>query len=307
LADTGAGEGWTMTSFNTLLGNHPHLMPLKTGAVLSPDVTLDFADEPVPHEAFKPFVRNLAFDCGELAIVTFLQARAYGKPFMLLPATVSSRFHQGSIFYNADRGAMGPKDIEGRSVVLRTYSQTTCLWVRGVLKHEYGVDNDKVTWLTLDESHLAEYRDPPNCRPAGAGKDPVQMLRDGEVAAAIPISLASRDLHAPPFRTLVPDPARAARQWYERTGIVPLNHLVVVRTDIARVHPGAVRAFYRMILEAKEKSGVKPADGIDMLPMGIDRLRRSLEMVVQMAVEQKLIPQAVAVDDLFADFRAIMG
>src|SRR3990170_3965580 len=109
-------------------------------------------------------IREGAFDAGELAIVTCLQAKAWGKPFVMLPTPILGRFQHHCIGFNHELGDLNPKDIEGRRVGVRTYAQTTGLWVRGILQHEYGVDLGKVTWLTVDESHLAEYKDPSNCQ-----------------------------------------------------------------------------------------------------------------------------------------------
>jgi 4,5-dihydroxyphthalate decarboxylase len=295
-----------MLRLRTLLGNHAHFAALKSGAVSSSDIALDFADEPQPHEAFKPFVRDLAFDCGELATVTFLQAFAYGKPLVLLPIVVSSRFHHGSICYNSVHGDMTPKDLEGRAAAVRTYSQTTGVWVRGILQHEYDVDVGRVTWVTSDEAHLAEYSDPTNTRRAAPGKQPDTMLGAGEVAAAIPISLASRALYTPPYRTLVPDPEQAARTWYERERIVPVNHLFVVRRSVLAEHPNAVRELVRMLHASKARSDAKPLNGVDMVPFGVEENRRGLELVIRFAHEQQVIPRRFAVDELFADVRGLL-
>lgn len=294
-----------MVRLRTLLGNHAHLQPLKDGRVRSSKVTLDFAGEPQPHEAFKPFVRDLAFDCGELAIVTYLQAKAYGKPLALLPIVVSSRFHHASICYNSAYGELAPKELEGRSGAVRTYSQTTGVWVRGILKQDYGVDSDTITWMTCDESHLAEHSDPANVMRATAGKQPDALLRDGEVAAAIPISLASKALYTPPYQTLIPDPQAAAQEWYDRHRTVPINHLFVVRKSVLDSDPGAVAELLRMLRESKDVSDAKPDNGIDMVPFGIEENRKSLELVIQFAHEQHLIPRRFEVDELFEDIHGL--
>lgn len=295
-----------MLRLRTLLGNHAHFAPLKSGAVSSPSIALDFANEPQPHEAFKPFVRGLAFDCGELAIVTFLQAFAYGKRLVLLPIVVSSRFHHGSICYNSAHGEMTPKDLEGRAAAVRTYSQTTGVWVRGILQHEYEVDIGKVIWVTCDEAHLAEYTDPANTLRAAPGKQPDTMLGDDEVAAAIPISLASKALYTPPYRTLVPNSEQAAWAWYERDRIVPVNHLFVVRRSVLEEHPGAVRELIRILNVSKAQADPKPVNGVDMVPFGIEENRRSLDLIIRFAHEQQVIPRRFAVDELFADVRGLL-
>jgi 4,5-dihydroxyphthalate decarboxylase len=124
----------------TNLADYPVTMALKQGAISSPLVDFEFCGPKTAHDGFKPMVRDNAYDAGELAIVTFLQAKAFGKPYVLLPAPISGRFQHHCIGYNAEHGELQPKDIEGRKVGVRTYAQTTGLWVRGILQHEYGVD-----------------------------------------------------------------------------------------------------------------------------------------------------------------------
>jgi len=121
--------------------------------------------------------------------------------------------------------------------------------VRGILQHEYGIDLDKVNWLTIDESHLSEYRDPPNCGRLPKGSDLSQMMLAGELAAAILGVDMPKD---PRVRTLVPDPAAAAQQWYQREHLIPINHMFVVHQDVSKQHPEAVREIFRMIVESRK-------------------------------------------------------
>src|SRR5579862_545517 len=145
------------------IAEYPSTLAMRGGKVTSPLVELDFCGPEKARAGFKAMLREAAFDVGELALMTALQAKAYGKPIVLLPAPVSGRFQHHCIGYNADFGVLAPQDIEGRKVGLRTYSQTTSVWTKGILQHEYGVDLDKVTWLTLAEAHLPEHEDPGNC------------------------------------------------------------------------------------------------------------------------------------------------
>src|SRR5579859_3419020 len=113
----------------TNLSDSPVSLALKDGRVRSPIVDFDFCGPKVAHDGFKPMLQQGAFDAGEMAIVTMLQARAYGKPFVLLPVTFSGRFQHHCIGYNSAFGTLCPRDIEGRMVGVRTYSQTTAVWV----------------------------------------------------------------------------------------------------------------------------------------------------------------------------------
>ena len=296
-----------MTRLFTLMGNHPQAMPIKRCEITSSLVELDFANEPVPHEAFKPFVRDLKFDVGELAIVTFLQAMVYGKQLMLLPFVVSARFHHGSLGYPVAKGPTAPKDLEGRVVGVRTYSQTTGVWVRSILQHQYGVDHRKITFMTFDESHLAEYRDPPNCILPPPGKKLDDMLLAGELDAGIPIALASTLMKDPRLATVVPNPEAAAKEWYAQNKAPPINHMLVMRKSTAEANPEAAREVYRMFKAGRDALPPLAPGEIDMLPYGVEKNRRGLELVIQYAHEQGVIPRRFTVDELFADARRIIG
>jgi 4,5-dihydroxyphthalate decarboxylase len=286
----------------TNLADYPLTLALKERRVSSPLVDLDFCGPKLAHDGFKAMLRENKFDAGELAIVTYLQAKSFGKPFVLLPTPISGRFQHHCIGFNVEHGELNPKDIEGRLVGVRTYAQTTGLWVRGVLAHEYGVDLDKVTWLTVDESHLTEYRDPPNSRRIPAGKKIDQMMLDGEVAAAILGNDMPKD---PRVRTLIPDPHAAAKAWYEREGVIPINHMFVIHEDIAKKRPDVVREIARLLVESRAAA---PASALtSMPPLGLEANRKGLEMAIDWSYEQKIIPRRLKVDELFDDVTAGLG
>src|SRR4029077_13952029 len=201
----------TKLKLHTMLGNYPITKPLKNGAVRSDLVDFDFVEVKVANNLFKQVVRDATYDVAELAIVTYLQAKAYGKPYVLLPAVLVSRGQHHTIAYNAERGTLKPSDLNGKRVGLRAYTVTTATWVRGLLASGYGVDLDSIEWITFEDPHVAEYRDPPSVRRAPAGKDLAQMLLDGEIDAAV----VGDKLPDPRLRHLVPDPEAAARAWAE--------------------------------------------------------------------------------------------
>src|SRR5215469_6790557 len=118
---------------HSLLGNHPNTKALKSGQISSSLVHFDYFEVKVANTQFKAMVRDLKYDFGELAIVTFLQAKIYGKPYIVLPATIVGRSQHHTIFYNADRGALSPSQLAGKRVGVRAYTQTTGAWVRGFL------------------------------------------------------------------------------------------------------------------------------------------------------------------------------
>jgi 4,5-dihydroxyphthalate decarboxylase len=290
------------STLRIVLGDYPHTLALKRGDIASDQVKLDFVDVKPTHLAFKPMVRELAFDVSEMAIVTFLMARAYGKPLALLPAVMLGRFQHHCMLYNSERGPLTPQTLVGRRVGVRAYSQTTGVWLRGILANDYGVDLDRVQWVTFEDAHVAEYRDPPQIKRAAAGKDLTAMLLAGEIDAAI----YGAELPADPrLKSVIPQPQEAAQAWHRKHRVTPVNHLVVVNAALARSSPQVVRAIYRLLAAAKAAAPA-PA-GIDPAPYGIAANRPALELIIDYCVQQRMIPRRFGVDELFADVEELIA
>ena len=277
----------------TLLGDYPVTRALKEGLVRSPLVELDIADVKVPHTAFKRVVRDLEFDVAEIAIVTFLMAKAYGKPLRLLPAVMFGRFQHP---YLVSVSGLGPKDLEGKRVAIRSCSVTTVAWIRGMLAEEYGVDLGKVRWVTFEDAHVAEYRDPPGTERAPAGKTPLGMLLEGEVDAAVLADPVPKDER---LKCVIPDPAAAAADWHRRKGAIQVNHLVCVRDSMPR---DVVDEVYRLLQESRN-IGAKDSPAS---PFGLEENRRNLEVAIDYVHRQGLIPKRYAVDELFDDVTRVL-
>jgi len=269
----------------TLLGDYPVTRALKEGRVRSAALDLDFADVKVPHTAFKRVVRDLEFDVAEISIITFLLARAHAKPLALLPAVMFGRYQHPYLF--STRG-LRPKDLEGRSVAIRSGSVTTVAWLRGVLAEDYGVDLARVRWIAFEDAHVAEFRDPPGTTRAAPGQTPLGMLLAGEVDAAILSDPVPQD---PRLESVIPDPVRAAAEWRERKGAIQVNHMVAVKQPMA---PDAVREVYRLLRESK-RLGAEDDEGC---PFGSANNRRNLDAAIGCAHRQGLIPARWAADDL---------
>jgi 4,5-dihydroxyphthalate decarboxylase len=289
----------TTLKLRTNLAEYPVTAAMRDGRVASPIVDLDFCGPKAANNAFKAMLRGGEYDAGELAIITYLQAKAYGRPWTLLPIPISGRFQQHCIAYDSERGALSPKDIEGRKVGVRTYAQTTGLWVRGVLQHEYGVDLDKVTWMTIEDAHIPEFQEPSNCQRLPQGSNLPQLLYGGELAAVMMGGDMPKD---PRIATLIPDAKQAAKAWYEREKVVPINHMFAVHDDVARDHPDAVREIFRMLVESRAAA----ADSLPEIfpPIGLEANRKALELAIDWSFEQRLIPRRLTVDELFTDLTA---
>ena len=209
------------------LGDYPHTAALPESGLLRLDrVTV----KPISR-AFAPMVREARYDVSEMAIATLLMAKAAGIAITLLPVVMAARFQEGALLCRADSAIRGPSDLAGKRVGVRAYSQTTGMWLRGVLAEAHGVAPKSIAWTTFEDAHVPGFTDPPFAHRAPAGADMTEMLREGALDAAI------FGAEVPPgdeFRPVFPDVVAAGRDFQARHGFVPVNHLVVVRSEIAQ-------------------------------------------------------------------------
>jgi 4,5-dihydroxyphthalate decarboxylase len=291
------GNESEILKLRTLLGDYPNTLALKKGEVRSAKIAFDFADVKVPNTAFKDVVRHLKYDVAELAIVTYLQAKAHGKPLVLLPAVIVGALPHPYLVYNRERGKISPVDLRGKRVGIRAYSVTTAAWVRGVLQNDFGVNLDSIKWVTFEDPHVEEYTDPPTAQRAAAGKSVVQMLLDGEIDAGV---VGAPDLKDTRLQSVIENPNEAALAWCKKNGALPINHMLVVKDSLTQANPAAVKQVFGLLRESKQAA---PASGntIDPIQFGLENIRRSLELVIEYSVQQKLITKKFAVEELFND------
>ena len=222
------------------------------------------------------------------------------------------QFHHAPIVYNVHAGVASPKDLEGKKVGVRAYTVTTGVWVRGILKSEYGVDLDKITWVVVDEEHVQEYRKPSNVeeRPkANLG----EMVAKGELAAAI----GAGKVDSPDVTPLFPNAGELEAAWYRKTGIYPINHTVVVKDSLLQADPTLAPRVFSAFKDAKgallkqlagggELSGEaqtlaqrRKVVGDDPLPYGLAKNRTAMEAIIRFALDQKILPRAVEPEAMF--------
>ena len=288
---------------------------LKDGTVQPRNFEFDFEEVDPLIAAFRRMVRGLEFDICELAITTYICAKAHRKRFTAVPVFLVRAFHHGAILVNAKAGIADPKDLEGRRVgVNRGYTVTTGVWARGVLQDEYGVDLDKVTWVLSGDEHVAEYRPPSNVVPIGGGENMADMLASGELAAAIGVDVGGLDV-----QPLIPTGLDAGLKALRERGHYPINHLIVIRDDLLAETPELAADVFEAFAEAKRlymerlKGGgiakPTPVDELhrrvmeikgDPLPYGIEPNRKVLEELIRHALAQRIIAEPVSVADLFA-------
>lgn len=272
----------------TLLGDHPCTAALKDGSIKSDSVTLDFAQYSPTNKGFKPMVREQAFDVSELAIVTYLMAKSFGKPMVLLPSVVVARFQHAYAVYRVELGNLKPRDLEGKRVGIRSFTTTTGAWLRGILANDYGVDLNSIHWVTFEDAHVAEFRDTTIRTPQD--KQIIQMLLDGELDAVL-----GEKSERPGLKPLFPDAVAEEKSWFAKHGVVPINHMVVVSETLSAKHPDVVREVFSML---QQSAACAPAASPRF---SAEEMRRSLEMIIRYTAQQGLIPRAVAVDQLFDD------
>ncbi len=289
---------------STLLGTYPKTNGLKSGAIQVEGAELDIAPIDDAMKGFKTAVGELKYDVAELALSTFLQARSVGKPFLLLPFVMNGKFHHGSVLRRTN-DVFKPGELNGKKVAMRSYSQTTPTWVRGFLMDDYGVQIDKVQWLVQGAGHVAECKDPPWVSRMQSDKDLLQALIDGDVDAILS-SAKPKDENR--VTTLVDDPKAAAQEWNAKYHAVPINHLVVIRKELADSRPDIVRAVYKALIASRVAAEGEPKPGQLVLePHGFANVKNALEIGIRNAVAQGLIPQPFTLDELYGSVRQALA
>ena len=278
---------------------------LKDGTVTPRGFAFDFEEVPTIITAFRRMVRSLQFDVCEMALTTYVCARAHGKRFTAIPVFPMRAFHHGAIVRNTASGIEKPTDLEGQRVgVNRGYTVTTGVWARGILQHQYGVDLSRVTWVLSGDEHVAEWRRPGNVVPMGDGRPMEERLVSGEIPAAINVQVES-----PHVKPLVPNPLEAAFDALRTHGLYPINHTVVVKDELLEAHPDVAPALFEAFAEAKRQYMNRIDDPLllqvrdvigDPLPYGLEPNRHMIETLVRYAFEQHIIPRPFAAEELFA-------
>jgi 4,5-dihydroxyphthalate decarboxylase len=308
-----------------------HTAALKDGTVPIEGVEANFVDVVPIIAAFRRMVRDVEFDVCELAPTTYLIARARGAPYIALPIFVMRRFHHSGFVARPDAGIKVPKDLEGKRVGVRAYSVTTGVWTRGIFTNEYDLDASKVTWVVDDEEHVTSLKLPDNVIHAPPGKSLAGMMASGELQAGFTGPAGIGRAGAPTanweqggqtsaqnYPELIANADQVEAEWYRRTGICPIHGTIVVKTEVLDKHPWVARALYDAFSKAKAPylerlkrgegetpediryRGFMPLMG-DPLPYGMTANRASIEALMTYALQQKLIPERMPLDQAFFD------
>lgn len=321
------------------IGPHEHTEQLTSGAIKLPGYDVEFPAISPIIAAFRRMVRQLEFDVCELAPTTYLVARAAGVEITALPVFLTREFHFTNIVCGAGSGIEKPADLEGRRVGVRAYTVSTGVWARSLLRTEYGVDPNAITWIVDDEEHVESYALPPNVIRAPHGASIASLFLAGELDAAFtgPAGIgrsgppragwdqAGGDPSGRTHYPLFDNPGELERAYYQATGIYPLHGLVAVKRAVADRYPElcgllrqafdtAKQPFLDRLRSASPETSADPETrgefahyralrsvvGDDPLPYGIDANRPSIDALLDAVVDQRILRSRPAVEDLFS-------
>jgi 4,5-dihydroxyphthalate decarboxylase len=304
-------------------GDYDRTLPLRTGAVRLEGVELEVLSLE-PEEMFYRMARRRDFDAAEFSLATYTVLRGRGEPLVAIPVFPSFAFRHSAIFVRDAAGIREPRDLVGKRVGVPKYHMTAAVWIRGILEDEYGVSPGDLEWVEGGEG--AAVKEVDVTLPAGlrhrtvpADRTLGQLLAAGELDAFIG---ARRPAGAGAgVRRLFPDFRRVERAYYERTGIFPIMHTVVLKEELARAHPWLPGALYEAFVEAKRIAYRRVADtavlpyvlpwlvaeveetralmGDDPFPYGVRRTRRTVETLAEYSFRQGLAPRRLSVEELF--------
>ena len=313
-------------------GNYDRMEALRNGVVDIDGVDLDYIEIKAPREIFDRMVQNHEFDVSEMSSAEFVVMCARGdNPFVGLPVFPSKCFRHGFICINKNAGIETPKDLEGRRIGIPLYTQSAAIYIRGDLQHEYGVDLDTIRWVhgavekpgSHGHPEPPELLEPVDIEVNNSDSSLSDLLAAGEIDAILGSRLPTNLGVHPNVARLFPDYRAVERDYYRRTRIHPIMHLVVIRREIYDANPWiaaslwtAFEAAKAWALEEMRFSGAQrymlpwlypDLDEIDELfggdpwPYGVEANRPTLEAYLRYMVDQKFIAEAMPVESLFLD------
>ena len=302
---------------------------LRDGTVKAEGIDLNYVPLEV-EEIFWRMCRFEEFDAAELSMGAFLVAAAQGRhPFVAIPVFPSRTFRHRCIFVNTASGITKPEDFRGKRVGVPEYTMTAAVWLRGMFQHEYGVRPEDVLWVQGGEEQPGRKDRVDFDLPEGIRLEVVQdktlneMIESGAIDALMSPRMPSSFLRGSPrVQRLFPDYKRAEMDYFRRTGIFPIMHVIVIRKKIHDEHPWVAGSLYKAFSEAKDRCFANLYDsnilrislpwtvaeyeetralmGGDYWPYGFAPNRHVLETLHGYLLEQGLIKQKLDLESLFA-------
>ncbi len=309
-------------------GDYDRTRRLKDGTVSPEDVELTVLNLP-PEETFYRMGRFREFDVSEFSLSTYTVLRGRGEPLVAIPVFPSFMFRHSSIYVNANAGIRAPQELRGKRVGVPKYHMTAAVWIRGILEDEYRVAPKELLWFEGGEGTKIKEVDielPPEIRrqPVPGDRTLSALLDTGELDAFVgarpPAAFAAG---SPRIRRLFPDFRQAERAYYQKTGIFPIMHTVVLRAELAREHRWLPMRLFTAFTEAKaiayqqltqmaalpyalpwlvaEAEETRALMGDDPFPYGVARNRKTLETLAGYTFRQGVAPRRLAVEEMFAE------
>ncbi|HEY7301487.1 MAG TPA: hypothetical protein VH684_26655 [Xanthobacteraceae bacterium] len=298
---------------------------LRTRDVVPKDIDLDFVAIDSPRETFDRMGGKQEFDVSEFSSSEYISRYARGNcPFLALPVFPSRVFRHRYIFVNRRAEIRGPKDIEGKRVGVALYTMTAAVWIRGHLAHDYGVDLSTVRWVEGAINHPGRHGEP--SAPPLLQRPSIEYDQQGrplgELLAAHEIDVLIGTQYPEPHPDIVPlfpNTRVVEREFYLRTRIFPIMHLIVIRRDVYDRNPFVADSLYQAFVEAKKLAlarmhkghplmlpwvhddihEIDEVFGGDPYPYGIESNRPTLEALVRYLTEQHFIPRPIPIEELF--------
>ncbi len=304
------------------VGDYDRTRPLIDGTVQPEGIDLTVIPLPTPERMFR-MAHFEEFDICESSSAVFLAGRARGRRWTAIPVFPHRRFRHSYVFVRKDAGIREPRDLIGRRVGVAIYMNSAALWVRGILQHEYGVPLESITWVTGADEEIEDWQPPPGVRieRCPAGERLQNLLLRGEIDAQIfPDVLESFREGSERIARLWPNYKEVEQDYYRRTGIFPIMHVMIIRDAVLERDPWVATALMKAFQQAKElcyayirdqrKSSLawygalweeeRALLGPDPWPYTFAANRATLETLLQYAHEQGLIPARWAPETLFA-------
>jgi 4,5-dihydroxyphthalate decarboxylase len=310
-------------------GLYDRTLPLQTGEVKPHGVDLNYLVIDNPREIFDRMGGQLEFEASEMSSSDFIRRHLAGNcPFVALPVFVSRVFRHGYIAVDR-RVIKSPQDLAGKRIGVPLYAMTAAIFIRGLLQHDHGVDLTGVTWIEGSINEAKPHGNPtrrPFAKPVkieanNSGKSLNDLLEAGEIQAIIGAGLPDAIKHNPNIVRLFPDYREREQDYFRRTRIFPIMHLVVIRRDVYDTFPFVATSLFNAFCEAKARaaermrylgvlrymlpwlaSHIEETDAVfggDAWPYGIEANRPSLDALVQYLVDQGLIAETVPIEQLF--------
>jgi 4,5-dihydroxyphthalate decarboxylase len=283
-----------MLTLRAALGAYPHTAPLRDGRVISQQLRFDLAEIVPVNRAFRPMVNDLAFDVSEMALVTHMLGRARRRPLRGVPVVLMRQSALELLTCPKESKLASAADLAAKTIGVRAYTQTTGTWVRGILHDQFGLDLSTLKWVTFEPAHVDGFDDPANCSRAADGKTLLEMTLGGEVDAAIGL-----EPH-PSLRPVLANAEDIERDFERQSGVRPINHVLVVKEELAQQQPWLTSELYFVFNAARERSIVE--DGADPATYGLAANRGAIELLARYAVEQGIVSRAFGAEELFEAF-----